>query len=68
MRVQVEAILSWFCLFSPLLLPYEKLTAEVLTPNKKSIFSCLGMRKKNVEQKRARVVRGSIKHTAYDAV
>lgn len=58
----------FFSLSSPLLLPYEKLTAEILTLNKKEHIQLFGNAEKIVEPKMYRVVRDSIKHTAYDIV
>lgn len=52
----------------PLLLPCEKLTAEILTPDKKEYIRLFKNAEKIVEQKMYRVVRDCIKHTAYDAV
>lgn len=51
-----------------MLLPCEKLTAEILTPDKKEYIRLFKNAEKIVEQKMYRVVRDCIKHTAYDAV
>lgn len=58
---------SYFSLSSPLLLSYEKMTAEILTLNKKEHIQLSGNAEKIVEQKIQRVVRDGINHTAYDA-
>lgn len=59
---------SYFSLSSPLLLPHEKMTAEILTLNKKEHIQLFGSAEKPEEQKVQRVVRDGINHTAYDAV
>lgn len=50
-----------------MLLSYEKMTAEILTLNKKEHIQLSGNAEKIVEQKIQRVVRDGINHTAYDA-